>query len=96
MANQGLTWEETRELNFGLDFGFLSNRITGSVDVYDRLSDKLIYQQQLPLETGWDRTFANVGSVSNKGGRSAFTTKTSKLKKLDGKPLLLLLKTSTN
>ena len=82
LANQALTWEKTRELNFGLDFGFLSNRITGSVDVYDRLSDKLIYQQQLPLETGWGRTYANVGSVSNKGVEVLLTTKNIQTEKV--------------
>ena len=75
LANQELTWEKTRELNFGLDFGFLKNRISGSVDVYDRLSDKLIYKQELPLEAGYKNTFANVGSVSNKGIEVLLTTK---------------------
>ncbi|UUF13729.1 MULTISPECIES: SusC/RagA family TonB-linked outer membrane protein [Flavobacterium] len=78
LANQDLTWEKTRELNFGLDFGFLKNRISGSVDVYDRLSDKLIYKQQLPAESGWKNTFANVGSVSNKGVEVLLTTKNIK------------------
>ncbi|KQB43521.1 SusC/RagA family TonB-linked outer membrane protein [Flavobacterium aquidurense] len=75
LANQQLTWEKTRELNFGLDYGFLKNRISGSVDVYDRLSDKLIYKQQLPSESGWKNTFSNVGSVSNKGVEVLLTTK---------------------
>jgi TonB-linked SusC/RagA family outer membrane protein len=75
LANTDLTWEKTRELNLGLDFGFLANRITGSVDVYDRLSDKLIYLQKLPYESGWDNTFSNVGSVSNKGIEVGLTTK---------------------
>ncbi len=75
LANKNLTWEKTRELNFGVDFGFLRNRITGTVDVYDRLSKDLIYQQQLPAETGWRYTFANVGSVSNKGVEVLLTTK---------------------
>jgi hypothetical protein len=35
-ANKELGWEKTREFNVGLDFGLLNNRITGSVDVYDR------------------------------------------------------------
>ncbi|MWB92773.1 SusC/RagA family TonB-linked outer membrane protein [Flavobacterium sp. GA093] len=78
LANQSLTWEKTREFNVGLDFGFLRNRITGSVDVYDRLSDKLIYEQELPLESGWDRTISNVGSVSNKGVEVLLTTKNIK------------------
>ncbi|PXY42700.1 SusC/RagA family TonB-linked outer membrane protein [Flavobacterium cheongpyeongense] len=75
LANTDLTWEKTRELNLGLDFGFLNNRITGSVDVYDRLSDKLIYLQKLPYETGWNNTYSNVGSVSNKGIEVGLTTK---------------------
>ncbi|KRD09041.1 SusC/RagA family TonB-linked outer membrane protein [Flavobacterium sp. Root901] len=83
LANQDLTWEKTRELNFGLDYGFLQNRISGSVDVYDRLSDKLIYKQQLPAESGWKNTFANVGSVSNKGVEVLLTTKNIKSEKVN-------------
>lgn len=83
LANQNLTWEKTRELNFGLDYGFLNNRITGSIDVYDRLSDKLIYKQELPLETGYKNTFANVGSVSNKGVEVLLTTKNIKSKNVN-------------
>ncbi|UWY27522.1 TonB-dependent receptor [Flavobacterium sp. TR2] len=83
LANQNLTWEKTRELNFGLDYGFLNNRITGTVDVYDRLSDKLIYKQQLPSETGWKNTYANVGSVSNKGVEVLLTTKNIKSKNVN-------------
>lgn len=80
LANQKLTWEKTREFNLGLDFGFLKNRITGSVDIYDRLSDDLIYRQQLPLESGYNYTYSNVGSVSNKGIEVLLTTKNIKSK----------------
>jgi len=83
LANQNLTWEKTREINLGIDYGFLGNRITGSVDVYDRLSDDLIYKQQLPEESGWKNTFANVGSVSNKGVEVLLTTKNIKSKNLN-------------
>ncbi|MDW8547902.1 TonB-dependent receptor [Epilithonimonas ginsengisoli] len=82
LANSNLTWEKTRELNFGLDFGFLRNRITGTVDVYDRLSKDLIYQQQLPAETGWRYTYSNVGSVSNKGVEVLLTTKNVQSEKI--------------
>ncbi len=82
LANKNLTWEKTREINFGLDFGFLRNRITGTVDVYDRLSKDLIYQQQLPAETGWRYTFSNVGSVSNKGVEVLLTTKNIQSEKI--------------
>ncbi|MBO9586330.1 MAG: TonB-dependent receptor [Flavobacterium sp.] len=83
LANQALTWEKTREINLGLDYGFLKNRISGTIDVYDRLSDKLIYKQELPLETGYKNTFANVGSVSNKGVEVLLTTKNIKSAKVN-------------
>lgn len=75
LGNPELTWERTRETNFGLDFGFLNNRISGSVDVYDRLSDDLLFQQALPLEMGIPIITSNVGSVSNKGLEIALSTK---------------------
>ncbi|WP_312075162.1 SusC/RagA family TonB-linked outer membrane protein [Chryseobacterium sp.] len=78
LANRSLTWEKTRELNFGVDFGFLRNRITGTVDVYDRLSEDLIYPQQPPAENGYRRTYSNVGSVRNKGVEVLLTTKNIK------------------
>lgn len=75
LANNQLGWEKTREANFGVDFGFFNNRITGSLDVYDRLSDDLLLDQRLPLETGWQDIAANVGSVSNKGVEATLTTR---------------------
>nr|WP_315251509.1 SusC/RagA family TonB-linked outer membrane protein [uncultured Flavobacterium sp.] len=75
LGNQELGWEKTREVNLGLDFGFINNRISGSVDIYDRLSDNLLFQQALPLEIGIPTITSNVGSVSNKGIEVALTTK---------------------
>ncbi|TRZ46208.1 SusC/RagA family TonB-linked outer membrane protein [Robertkochia solimangrovi] len=73
LANSELGWEKTREFNFGLDFGFMSNRLFGSIDIYDRLSDDLLLEQSLPVESGWSTINANVGSVSNKGVEVALT-----------------------
>lgn len=75
LGNPELTWEKTKELNLGLDFGLANNRISGSVDVYDRLSENLLFQQALPLEIGIPTITSNVGSVSNKGIEIALTTK---------------------
>lgn len=74
IANSSLTWEKTRELNVGLDFGFFSNRISGSIDVYDKLSNELLLPSKLPVETGWGSVMANIGSVSNKGVELALNT----------------------
>lgn len=67
IANSELTWERTREWNFGADFGFLKNRISGEINVYDRLSLNLLMERKLAMPTGWASMIDNVGSVSNKG-----------------------------
>ncbi len=67
IANRALTWERTSELNFGLDYGFLKGRISGTVDLYSKLSDNLLLDRKLPIPMGWDIMVDNIGSVSNKG-----------------------------
>ncbi|UKT63066.1 SusC/RagA family TonB-linked outer membrane protein [Pedobacter mucosus] len=74
LPNSSLTWERTREFDLGLDFGLLKNRITGSIDVYDKLSEGLLLNRDLPLETGYTSIKDNIGSVSNKGIEISFRT----------------------
>ena len=76
-----LTWESSHELNFGIDFGFLNNRISGSIDIYNKTSKDLLYDVTLPLEAGWDssnnslkKMTTNVGKVQNKGIEFSLTT----------------------
>lgn len=67
LANSELTWEKTKEINFGLDFAFFNYKLNGSLDLYSRESNDLLFQQKLPIETGFDFINANVGSVKNSG-----------------------------
>jgi TonB-linked SusC/RagA family outer membrane protein len=73
--NIHLGWEKTQELDFGVDFGFIKNRITGSVDVYDRLSKNLLLDQKLVIENGYPTYTTNIGSVSNRGIEASLSTK---------------------
>ncbi|HWV74440.1 MAG TPA: TonB-dependent receptor [Pseudosphingobacterium sp.] len=66
-VNPIITWEKTRELNFGLDFGFFNQRLYGSVDIYDKLSDGLLMSRSLAIESGVASMTDNIGSVSNQG-----------------------------
>ncbi|KFF07721.1 SusC/RagA family TonB-linked outer membrane protein [Flavobacterium hydatis] len=75
LGNPNLGWEKTKEVNLGLDFGFINNRISGSVDVYNRLSKDLLFQQALPLEIGVPTITSNVGSIRNKGVEVGLVTK---------------------
>jgi TonB-linked SusC/RagA family outer membrane protein len=67
LANQNLTWERTKEWNFGLDFGLLKNRITGTLDVYNRLNTDIIFYRPVPSATGYSGVFENVGEARNRG-----------------------------
>ncbi|MBQ0034427.1 MAG: TonB-dependent receptor [Bacteroidales bacterium] len=62
-----LTWEKSAEWNAGVDFGFLRDRITGTVDFYNKVSSNLLYSVELPLEAGGQKVVTNVGSVLNRG-----------------------------
>lgn len=66
--NPNLKWERKAEWNFGLDFGLLQNRISGSLDVYRRETRDLLanYQAQQPPYVR-DQIYVNVGSIENKG-----------------------------
>jgi TonB-linked SusC/RagA family outer membrane protein len=66
--NPNLRWEQKAELNFGLDFAVLNNRLSGSVDVYNRTTKDLLYNynaQQPPFVR--DQLYTNVGSIRNSG-----------------------------
>lgn len=67
MANGTLTWETTDQWNLGLDFGFLRNRINGSVELYMQNTKDLLLERQLPVVSGFSSVISNVGSTRNKG-----------------------------
>ncbi len=73
IVDQNLTWETSKEINLGLDFGFLNGRINGSIDLYNKKSKDLLYSVPLPLEVGGGSMKTNIGSVLNKGIEATVT-----------------------
>ena len=67
MANDQLTWETTDQWNVGVDFGFLKNRINGTVEFYLQNTKDLLLKRQLPGVSGFSSVMSNVGSTRNKG-----------------------------
>ncbi len=66
--NTNIQWEEEHATNLGLDYGFLNNRITGSVDFYYKLTSKLLNTIPIPAGTNFANTLLeNVGNITNKG-----------------------------
>jgi len=67
LANTALQWEANQDLSIGLDYGFLNNRIAGSIDWYKRNSTDLLLQNPVSAVTGFYSGLVNIGEVSNTG-----------------------------
>ncbi len=67
MANPNLKWERSESYNIALDYGFLKNRITGSIEAYHIITRDMILNRTLPNFTGFSEIAANIGQVSNRG-----------------------------
>ncbi len=66
--NSNLKWETTKSWNYGIDFAFLDNRITASVDYYDRKTEDLLAVVPSPAGVNFDKQMlTNVGNVDSQG-----------------------------
>jgi len=67
-ANPNLKWEEKHETDFGIDFSMLNNRISGTIDYYNRQIKDLLWLYEVPSPPNlYNRTQANSGTMENKG-----------------------------
>ncbi|MBK9510558.1 MAG: SusC/RagA family TonB-linked outer membrane protein [Cytophagaceae bacterium] len=63
-----ITWETTTTKNLGLDFGFADNRITGTVELFQKDTKDLLATVPVAYGSTFDiNLFTNVGSLTNKG-----------------------------
>jgi TonB-linked SusC/RagA family outer membrane protein len=67
LGNDLLTWEESASTNFGVDGTFFNGRIIATVDVWRKDSNKLLFDTQLPIDSGFDQITRNAGSLRNQG-----------------------------
>ncbi|MGI4740346.1 MAG: SusC/RagA family TonB-linked outer membrane protein [Janthinobacterium lividum] len=67
LGNPNLSWETTKQVDLGVEFGFLDNRITGEVDLYQKNTTGLLLNRQLQLTSGYTTITENVGALRNKG-----------------------------
>ena len=66
-ANNKLSWEATHTWNFGLDFGLLKNRLSGSTELYFKNTTDLLGQVELNPFSGAKTTGGNIGNIKNSG-----------------------------
>ena len=64
-ANPHLKWETTITRDFGIDYGFFNERLTGTIDLYWNTTKDLIIRQKLPARYNFQ--YQNIGSTRNMG-----------------------------
>ncbi|GAB3929034.1 TonB-dependent receptor [Larkinella terrae] len=67
IPNPDLKWEISKTLNVGFDFGFLSDRITGSIERYDTKTSDLLLSRLIPISSGYASVLQNIGATRNRG-----------------------------
>ncbi len=67
LGNPKLSWEETKQINAGMDLALLKGRLNVTLDLYSKTTDKLLYRAPLDKSTGYDFAAVNIGSIRNQG-----------------------------
>ncbi|RRB02245.1 TonB-dependent receptor [Larkinella rosea] len=67
IPNPDLKWEISKTLNVGFDFGFLGDRITGSIERYDTKTSDLLLSRLIPISSGYASVLQNIGATRNRG-----------------------------
>ena len=68
LGNKDLTWETTESTNLGIDFTLLKNKLSGSLDFYNKQTKNMLLKLPVPLSTGLpDSPWTNAGDIKNKG-----------------------------
>lgn len=68
IKNYALTWETTSVANVGIDFGFLKNRLAGTIDLYNKVTDGILYTPSMYMVMGnAGAPKQNIAEVTNRG-----------------------------
>lgn len=67
LANPDLRWEESEQLDLGLDFGFFNNALTFTADYYKKTTNGMLMTMNIPSYVGESKPIGNVGKMENSG-----------------------------
>ncbi|MDE5420699.1 TonB-dependent receptor [Ancylomarina sp. DW003] len=67
LPNDALKWESNAQANIAVEFGFLNQKINGSIELYERKSKDLLFARPMPLSSGFTSVNENIGDVKNTG-----------------------------
>ncbi len=75
LGNEDLTWETTKQLNMGVDFGLFNDRLYGTFDYYVSNTEDLLLNVNVPSSTGFASVLTNIGEVRNSGFEAQVTSR---------------------
>ncbi|MCD0470591.1 TonB-dependent receptor [Flavobacterium sp. JAS] len=70
MANKDIKWETVEDISFGIDFGLWKNKLSGSLEYYQKKTEDMLFKKQFPTYSGfpgYSTIWTNVGSMQSKG-----------------------------
>jgi len=74
LPNEDLQWENTAQLDIGIDMGFFNNRVSATIDYYRKKTNKLIFDMPIGDWNGFATQTVNAGSIENKGVELSINT----------------------
>ncbi len=74
LPNPDLKWETTEQTDFGIDFGFFENRISGTADYFNKTTKDMLLSKPVSASTGFTSKTENAGSAAVKGWEFSVTT----------------------
>ncbi|MCX2482812.1 SusC/RagA family TonB-linked outer membrane protein [Pedobacter sp. MR2016-24] len=75
LNNPNLTWEESSQLDAGIDLGLFKDRVYVNLDYYKRITKGMLYNSEIPLSSGYSNAIINSGKIENKGFEFGLTSK---------------------
>jgi TonB-linked SusC/RagA family outer membrane protein len=75
-ANSQLGWERSNSLDLGLDLSLFKNKLIFTFEYYNKITDNMLLQKEIPIITGFSNTYTNVGKIKNRGVEMALDYKT--------------------
>ncbi len=75
VANDNLTWETSAQFDVGADIGLFNDRLSLTIDYYERITSDLLFTLPLPQYSGFGGVISNVGKVENKGFEFSFASR---------------------
>lgn len=67
IPNPNIRWETVEQLDLALEYGFLNNRLRGSIGFFNKKTIDMIINRNIIMETGGSNQYANIGTFQNRG-----------------------------